>query len=95
MKTKTAKKNRRSKERAITLDPIRKIPIPLELHEVESTIPCGFRVSWLEGNADGKEFDLASGAGCGSPYMMFHYDGRNYCVDMRVVVDQFIEAIHA
>lgn len=79
----------------VTLDPLRTFEIPVELREVESTIPCGFRMGWLDGDDKGTPFSLAAGAGCGSKWLTFSYGDRDFCVDMSDVVGSFIDTIKA
>lgn len=56
--------------REITLDdPIRTFTIPLEVRVVESTIPAGFQIAWIDGDdGEGTEVSLSAGAGCGSQW---------------------------
>lgn len=83
-----------SNGRRITLDPLREKVLQVPWREVESTIPCGFRVGWIEGEVDGKEFDLCAGAGCGSPWVTFDYNGRAFCVDISNFVKALVEWEH-
>lgn len=45
--------------------------IEVEFEEVDSAIQYGFRMEWASGKSGDKELELTSGAGCGSPYMVF------------------------
>lgn len=79
--------------RPLTLDPIRVIPVELEVREVESTIPCGFQSVWGEGEVDGQEFTLAVGAGFGSRWATIHYHGKNYCFSANGLMEAFFKAL--
>lgn len=74
--------------RRITLDPLQLIDIPTKWREVESTIPCGFRMSWVEGEKDGQAFTLCYGVG--SPWCTFQYKGRGFCIDMTSVINDLL-----
>ena len=79
--------------RKLTLDPIRIIDLQVPMREVESTIPCGFRMGWLDGDDEGTPFSLTAGAGCGSPWLAFSYGDRDFCFDMTEFVTQLIDKI--
>lgn len=79
--------------RQLTLDPIRVIPVTVDVREVESTIPCGFRMGWVDGEADGKEFDIAAGAGCGSRWLTIKYGDKYFCMDIEDFLQSFIGAV--
>ena len=84
-----------SNGRRITLEPLQILTLAIPMREVESTLPCGFRQSWVSGDSGKKKFSLTSGAGCGSRWMTFDYAGRQFCVDIEDVVKQAIEVIDA
>lgn len=74
--------------RSITLAPLQTHEITLTVREVESSLPCGFRVGWLSGEAEpGDKFELLAGAGVGSPWMIFERHGREFVIDARHIVD--------
>lgn len=81
--------------RRLTLDPIKLLPVKFDLSEVESTIPCGFKQHWAEGDNEGKKFEITTGAGVGSPYLTFHYEGKEYCAHLNEIVGGIIDAIEA
>jgi hypothetical protein len=79
--------------RIITLDPIKTFSVPIELREVESTAPCGFRVEWFTGEDSKIKFELCVGAGVGSKWMIFRYGNRQFCVDMAQTLEQFVNTV--
>ena len=81
--------------RRLTLDPIRVIPITVEIREVESTIPCGFRQMWGEVDIDGDVLQVTSGAGVGSEWATIQFRGKDYCFAISDVVASFVEALDA
>lgn len=78
--------------RRMTLDPVRSAHLSIAAREVESTLPCGFRQGWVEGDvaATGKHFSLEAGAGVGSRWLTFTYDGRDFCMDVGDIVTALI-----
>lgn len=70
--------------RAITLDPIRSYLAEIPFREVESTIPCGFQVGWIEGGDESTAIDVACGAGMGSEWLTMRVEregeARYFCV---------------
>jgi hypothetical protein len=79
--------------RIITLDPIKTFSVPIELREVESTAPCGFRVEWFTGEDSKIKFKLCVGAGVGSKWMTFRYGNRQFCVDMAQTLEHFVNTV--
>lgn len=83
-----------SNGRRITLEPIRTLRADLPFREVESTLPCGFRVEWASGDDKGKRlFQLNVGAGCGSRWGTFDYKGKQYCFDVEDLARALMQAI--
>lgn len=78
--------------RPITLDPIRVIPVTVEVREVESTIPCGFQSIWGEGDTGGQEYSVTAGAGFGSRWGTIQWQGRSYCFDVMQLLNAFAAA---
>lgn len=74
--------------RKITLDPLREKVLPTPWREVESSVPCGFRAEWVSGEREGAKFSLMVGAGVGSPWMTFAYRGRDYCINVKDILDE-------
>ena len=79
--------------RRITLGPVmERDPLTIQPVRVESAISAGFRIDWLSGEDEkGMTFNLACGAGVGSPYMTLtvKQDGimvGQEIVDMREVM---------
>lgn len=91
--------------RRLTLDPITFVaPISLPRRRVESSLPCGLRVSWMAGDfrfeGSSYTFDLTCGAGVGSPWLILSVrstDGESVeeIVDMGEVTKTWLEAIVA
>lgn len=88
--------------RRITLDPMMaRDPLTIQPVRVESAIPAGFRIDWLSGEDEkGMTFNLACGAGVGSPYMTLTVKQDDVTVgqeivDMRDVVKVWIPALVA
>lgn len=79
--------------RQITLDPLRLLPITVDVREVESTIPCGFSMEWVTGTHDGKEFDISAGAGVGSRWLTISYGGRYFCMDIEDFLRAFLDSL--
>ena len=79
--------------RRITLDPIQLLPITVDVREVESTIPCGFRQAWVDGEHNGTTFDIAAGAGLGSRWLTIHYGDRYFCMDIEDFLKSFLETL--
>jgi len=89
--------------RRITLDPImEREPLPLPVRRVENSIPCGFRMGWLDAEDDDpkspvQEITLTAGAGCGSPWLVLTItmrDGSRIAevVNMADVVPDWVAA---
>jgi hypothetical protein len=90
--------------KSLTMDPVWPI-IPLEVpaRRVESTLPAGFRVGWVEADSNDPEsswssFTLTAGAGVGSPWLLFTVtmrDGSARCeaVDMRDVLESWLNRV--
>jgi hypothetical protein len=66
--------------RRITLEPLHRKALAIEVREVESTIPCGFQQHWGDGKYGKKKFDMGCGAGFGSRWMTFTVGEHNYCI---------------
>lgn len=81
--------------RPLTLDPIRVLSVPVDVREVESTIPCGLRQSWIDGKDGDIKLALATGTGCGSQWLTFRYGDRSFCVDITEFVSALIDQIKA
>lgn len=79
--------------RELTLDPVRTIVVPLEVREVESTIPCGFQSEWGTGGVDGEKLMLTAGAGFGSRWGTIHYAGKSYAFDANQLINAFLNEI--
>lgn len=79
--------------RQITLDPIQVLSVTVDVREVESTIPCGFRQEWVDGEHNGTKFDICSGAGLGSRWLTIHYGDRSFCMDIEVFLRSFLAAL--
>lgn len=78
--------------RRITLDPIRTFSIPVEVREVESTIPCGFQSVWLTASDEGKDIgNITAGAGVGSKWGTIKVGDRCYCFDAGELLAAVIE----
>jgi len=79
--------------RPLTLEPIRVIPVTIEVREVESTIPCGLQIEWVSGTTpDDKPIELTAGAGMGSRWGTIHYGGRGYCFEVNQLLGAFVDA---
>lgn len=69
------------------------LTLAVTVHEVETTIPCGYQVDWISGeDDDGIEFRLGSGAGFGSFYATFQYGDRQFSLDGRDLIRAFVAA---
>lgn len=80
--------------RELTLDPLRTLPVVVEVREVESTIPCGFQSEWATGTApDGTPFGIYAGAGFGSRWGTVDYRGKNYAFDIEQFFTAFMAAV--
>lgn len=79
--------------RRLTLDPIRVIPITLNIREVESTIPCGFQTPWGEVDIDGHLLEVFGGAGFGSGWATIQYKGKSYCFPITEIVQEFLAGL--
>jgi len=80
--------------RQITLDPLAEFVAKLPFREVESTLPAGFRVGWMEGTVDDeKKIELLVGAGVGSRWGIIEYDGKSYVFDAQDLLKAVVEAI--
>jgi len=77
--------------RKVTLDPLREKILQVYCKEVESTIPCGLRNMWVSGERNGEDFDLDVGAGCGSPWLTFRYKEREYCINVKDILDELFK----
>jgi hypothetical protein len=80
-------------ERLITLDPIRTIPITLEIREVESTIPCGLQQEWGEVDVDNDRLALTAGAGFGNGYGTITFRNRRYYWAIGDIAAAFLTAV--
>ena len=81
------------KRRKIDLDhPLQQADLPIRVREMESTIPCGLRVDWIDAKGgDGyPDIDLDCGAGCGSPWIELKYGPREFAVDARDIIHAII-----
>lgn len=89
--------------RRITLDPIEpmgEFEVPLKARQVESSLPAGFRIGWVDGTVTqgahpGEAFDLTVGAGVGSPWGIFDYRGVQIVFNVHSIVESMIAAIDA
>lgn len=79
--------------RRLTLDPLAEHTLPIQLREVESTIPCGFQIDWVSGEKGDEEYRVAVGAGMGSEWATIHYKGKEYCFSARSLLDAFFAAV--
>lgn len=79
----------------LTLDPIRVVPVRLEVREVESTIPCGFQQVWGDASWMGRPVEITSGAGLGSRWGTITYGDRSYAFDAQQLVEAFVAAVAA
>jgi hypothetical protein len=86
------------------MDPVLDTPTAVELPRVrvESPIPAGFQMEWASGDNGDIEFEVTSGAGLGSSYMVLtvrHKEDRKVIgyevVDMRRLVPAWIQAFLA
>lgn len=85
-----------SNGREITLASLRDVVLTIKAKKVESSMPCGLRIAWADGEeTDGKKrkFALAVGAGCGSPWMIFETGGEYYVANVEDIVNAFFKAI--
>lgn len=82
-----------SNGRELTLDPIQKLTLAVPAKQVESSMPCGFRVEWASGEHKGEPFEVLCGAGVGSPWMIFKYKGKEYVAEVGDIVGSFFDAI--
>jgi hypothetical protein len=75
--------------------------VEIAFQEVDSTIGCGFRQSWCKGERGrGKKretVELTSGAGCGSPYLVFTKESggatRSLVLDIRKLIPLLDEVL--
>jgi len=88
--------------RRITLNPLyERSPLVVAVRAVESTLPCGFRVGWMDGTGSEdspvESFDLDCGAGVGSSWLSLDItmkDGTRIAeiINMREVLPAWVEA---
>jgi hypothetical protein len=101
--TGTWTENNEDRSRAITMDallPIREVPT--QPSRVESAIPAGFRVPWIDGS-DRKttvSFAMTAGAGCGSKYLTLsvYRDGKpiaDEVIDMAEFAQRWVDKVLA
>lgn len=76
--------------RELTLDPIREKVLDAPWREVESLLPCGMQLPWIDGDYDGEPFQLTSGASAGSRWMTFAYKGHFYCMSATDMIEKLI-----
>lgn len=76
-------------------DPIASWPMTVQVHEIESSISCGFRAEWGTVDVDGEPLVAYSGAGWGSPWMTISFRGKQYAIGVHEMVDVFLQAISA
>jgi hypothetical protein len=80
--------------RRLTLDPtIARDPLTVQPVRPENTLPCGLRMTWLDGETDGVEFNLSYGVA--SPYLMLHIEregspGIDEFIDIRPLVKEWV-----
>lgn len=74
-------------------DPIQTFTLPILVHEVESSINCGFRAQWGEVDVNGDRLEICSGAGFGSAWATISFRGKNYAIGAHEMVAAFLEAI--
>lgn len=79
--------------RRLTLDPIRVVTVPLEVREVESTIPCGFQSVWGEAGEGDRRIELTAGAGMGSRWGTIVFRGKTYCFDANQLINAFVDEL--
>jgi hypothetical protein len=80
-----------SNGRRITMDDfIRKGSQPIEIREVETSLPAGIQMNWVEGDNGELHFSLNTGAGVGSRWMTFHYRDRDFAIEAQDIVRAFI-----
>jgi hypothetical protein len=81
--------------RKLTLDPINKYKLSIELREVETTIPAGFQMEWGTVDVDGSLLEVTSGAGLGSGWACLHFKGKHYVIAVSDIVEAFLNKIEA
>lgn len=78
-----------SEERKITT-------IEMEIEEAD-TLSCGLRQEWISAECDGLTAKMNTGAGCGSPWLMFTLEEnggyRTFKVNMADVFQEFINKV--
>jgi hypothetical protein len=79
--------------RRLTLDPIRVLPVQLEVREVENTIPCGFQSEWATADVEGSEMMVTVGAGFGSRWGTIRYAGKSYAFEVGQLAEAFMAAL--
>lgn len=83
--------------RQLTLDSaMYRKPFSIQPVRPESTIGCGLRVTWAEGekaSEPGVTFSLSAGAGLGSPYLILHVTTRdNRTIDEYIDIRPLLQA---
>jgi hypothetical protein len=74
--------------RRLTLDPIVPlVPLDAQPRRVESSMPAGFRVMWLDGGDAIYQFSLTAGAGVGSKYLVLTLRIRDGDIIAEEVID--------
>jgi hypothetical protein len=76
------------KRRQITLEPIHTKVLPVEWRHVESNIPCGFRLNWINGEINGEKFNLDYCVG--SPWLTFSKGNRDFCMNAKELIEALI-----
>lgn len=74
-------------------DPLRTFTLPIEVHEIESSINCGFRAEWGRVDVDGEELVICSGAGFGSAWATISFRGKQYAIGAHEMVAAFLDAL--
>lgn len=74
--------------------------IYIDFKPVKSSLHCGLRVEWLSGKTKGAEIELTTGAGVGSPYLIFTKttkDGKQVALvaDIRTIIDELDAAANS
>lgn len=78
----------------LTLDPIRLVPITLNIREVESAIPAGFQMQWGDVDVDGDKMELTAGAGMGNGWGTIRFRGKDYVWSITELAEAFLNAVN-
>lgn len=82
-----------SNGRECTADSIRDLTLSVPAKQIESSIVCGFRQEHASGLRGKRKFELMTGAGCGSPWLIFQLEGKDYVIHVQDLIEAFFTAI--